>query len=173
MRDPERLSLFVSTYSIHKSFFPFAVHITFGILFDLFSFKKSSIEEGQDEKNEGSRKRCGGKLMCVRGHPFFPAVLFRRYSEDRNAGTVMVTSNAVRRYMASWLTQYNREFSWSPEPRVLLPPLLSFFLSFPLSSLFLFPLPLSFPKRRARVFNLVLLSLSVCAESACTRDIRG
>ena len=173
MRDPERLSLFVSTYSIHKSFFPFAVHITFGILFDLFSFKKSSIEEGQDEKNEGSRKRCGGKLMCVRGHPFFPAVLFRRYSEDRNAGTVMVTSNAVRQYMASWLTQYNREFSWSPEPRVLLPPLLSFFLSFPLSSLFLFPLPLSFPKRRARVFNLVLLSLSVCAESACTRDIRG
>ena len=134
MRDPERLSLFVSTYSIHKSFFPFAVHITFGILFDLFSFKKSSIEEGQDEKNEGSRKRrrCGGKL-CARGHPFFPAVLFRRYSEDRNAGTVMVTSNAVRQYMASWLTQYNREFSWSPEPRVLLPPLLSFsfFLSLP------------------------------------------
>ena len=53
MRDPGMTPSFpLSTYSIHESFFPFAVHITFRILFDLF--KKNSIEE-QDEKNEGSR----------------------------------------------------------------------------------------------------------------------
>lgn len=100
--------------------------------------------------------RSGAKSHHRGVHPLFPAVLFRRYSEDRNAGTVMVTSNV---YGDSRLTQCKS--SWSPEPRVLLP----FFFSLSLSPLFVRPatasslLP-SFPKRRARVFNLVSLSVS-------------
>ena len=42
---------FPLTRSTNPSFL-LLLYIIFGILFDLFSFKKSSIEEGQDEKNE-------------------------------------------------------------------------------------------------------------------------
>lgn len=97
--------------------------------------------------------RSGAKSHHRGVHPLFPAVLFRRYSEDRNAGTVMVTSNV---YGDSRLTQCKS--SRSPEPRVLLPFFFSLSLpSFCSTASSLLP---SFPKRRARVFNLVSLSVS-------------